>query len=143
MSVLNPSSTGLSEEVVDGIVGALSLASDTTIDTMTIIVRGNGPALHDFVYSLARDARLKAAKPQTWKHIKTQDFKIGQVVTFMCLCDIRMGFKRLTPVMILEICDDEKRAIAQSTQWNGIKTRKGEHELLESALRYLDSKEKL
>ena len=131
----------LTEKMFAEIQAALKGESDCTLDTMTIIVKGNGAALHEFVYSLARDARLTAAKPLTWKYMPTHKFKVGQVVTFLCLCSIYHGFKKLVPVMVLEISDDERRAIAQSSLWNHIKVQKGEQALLEAALKYMEKKQ--
>ena len=135
---VNSVSTGLPQDAVDKIVAALTGLSNDTLDTMTVIVRSNGPALHDFVYTLARNERLMAAKPETWKYVTPRYWKTGEVVTLLCLCSIHNGFKRLTPVMVLERSESERRAVAQSTFWNMIKTKKGDYELLEAALKYLD-----
>lgn len=135
---VNAVSTGLPQDVIDKITAALTGLSNDTLDTMTIIVKSNGSALHDFVYSLARNDRVMAAKPETWKYMTPRYWKIGETVTLLCLCSIHNGFKRLTPVMVLERSESERRAVAQSSFWNMVKTKKGDYELLEAALKYLD-----
>lgn len=138
MKAVNTLSTGLTQDVVDQITQALAGVSNDTLDTMTIVVNSNGPALHDFIYSLPRNTRLMGAKPDTWKHMNTRYWKPGETVTLLCLCSIRAGFKKLTPVMVLERSENDKRAIAQSSFWNMVKVKKGDYELLEAALKYLD-----
>ena len=119
-------------EVAQHVLSALEEIGKYTLDTMTLVVKANGPALHDFVYSLPGRDNLLGAKPKTWQYIKTTNWKVGDVVSLLCLCSISNGFKSLQPIAVLEI--GNRSEIAQSRKWNSLLVNKGPEELLRRLL---------
>ena len=116
--------------VADMIVSAYDGKGKYQLDHMTVVVKGSGPQLHDFVYSFPGQTRLMAAKHATWKFMKTHKFKQDQVISFLCLCYIKAGYKCLIPVAVLEISDSTENAVHQSRRWNSMLVNGGPKALL-------------
>lgn len=124
----------LHPDVAALLADAMTEASRYSIDHMTIVVKGNGYALHDFVYSFPGQQRLMAAKPFTWRYMKPSVWKENDVVSLLCLCEISRGFKALTPVAVIEHTNTPETAVNQSRRWNTMLVNDGPQALLERGL---------
>lgn len=130
MSTVNDLHPAVAARILD----ALTETSRYSIDHMSIVVRSNGYALHDFVYSFPGQQRVMAAKPFTWRYMKPSAWKEGDVVSLLCLCEISRGFKALTPVAVIEHTNTPENAVNQSRRWNKMLVNDGPQVLLERGL---------
>jgi hypothetical protein len=89
------------------------------LDHMTIIVHGNGPKPHNFIYSLPHkpDVLLRA-RADSWRFLDTTIFKCDHVYSFAAFLFMQGTTKVLCPIEILEVTEDMIRAQAQSKNWN-------------------------